>query len=74
MLYVLLYVSLCPFKFCNHFDKVGELVALLSLASWCLVIVVWLFLAVPRVCLQLVIVVFPNHAHLLFMNNADWVP
>ena len=28
-----------------------ELVALLSLSSWCLVIVVWLFLAVPRVYL-----------------------
>ena len=32
--------------------------ALLSLSSWCLVIVVWLFLAVPWVCLQFVIVVF----------------
>ena len=35
-----------------------ELVALLSLSSWCLVIVVWLFLAVPWVSLQFVIVVF----------------
>ena len=43
-----------------------ELVALLSLSSWCLVIVVWLFLAVPRVCLQFVIVVFPDDALLLF--------
>ena len=32
-----------------------ELVALLSLSSWCLVFVVWLFLAVPWVCLQFVI-------------------
>ena len=40
-----------------------ELVALLSLSSWCLVIVVWLFLAVTKVCLQLVIVVFPDHTH-----------
>ena len=40
-----------------------ELVALLSLSSWCLVIVVWLFLAVPWVCLQFVIVVFPDHTH-----------
>ena len=38
-----------------------ELVALLGLSSWCLVIVVWLFLAVPWVCLQFVIVVFPDH-------------
>ena len=44
-----------------------ELVALLSLSSWCLVIVVWLFLAVPWVCLQFVIVVFPDHTHLLFL-------
>ena len=44
-----------------------ELVALLSLSSWCLVIVVWLFLAVPLDCLQFVIVVFPDHTHLLFL-------
>ena len=44
-----------------------ELVALLSLSSWCLVIVVWLFLAVPWVCLQFVMVVFPDHTHLLFL-------
>ena len=40
-----------------------ELVAFLCLPSWCLVIVVWLFLAVSRVCLQFVIVVFPDHSH-----------
>ena len=27
-----------------------ELVALLNLSSWCLVIAVWLFIAVPWVC------------------------
>ena len=43
-----------------------ELVALLSLSSWCLVMVVWLFLAVPWVCLRFVNVVFPYHTHLLF--------
>ena len=43
------------------------LVALLSLSSWCLVVVVWLFLAVPRVCLRFVGVVFPDHTHLLFL-------
>ena len=42
-----------------------ELVVLLSLSSWCLVIVVWLFLGVPWVCLQFVIVVFPDHLHVL---------
>ena len=44
-----------------------ELVALLSLSSWCLEILVWLFLAMSWVCLQLVIVVFPDHTHLLFL-------
>ena len=43
-----------------------ELANLLSLSSWYLVIVVWLFLTMPRVCLQFVSVVFPDHTHLLF--------
>ena len=43
------------------------LVALLSLPSLCLVIVLWLFLAVSWVCLLFVIVVFPDHTHLLFI-------
>ena len=43
-----------------------ELVALLNLSSWCLVMVERLFLAVPRGCLRFVIVVFPDHTHLLF--------
>ena len=45
-----------------------ELVALLNLSSWCLVVVGRLFLAVPRGCLQFVIVVFPDHTHLLFFT------
>ena len=55
-----------------------ELIALLNLSSWCLVMVERLFLAVPRGCLQFVIVVFPDHTHLLFLNNnsiaclSDW--
>ena len=43
-----------------------ELIALLNLSSWCLVMVERLFLMVPRGCLQFVIVVFPDHTHLLF--------
>ena len=46
-----------------------ELVALLCLSSWCLVIVVWLFLTVPHVCLKFVIVVFPDHTLLLFSDQ-----
>ena len=45
-----------------------ELIALLNLSSWCLVMVERLFLAVPRGCLQFVIVVFPDHTHLLFFR------
>ena len=44
-----------------------ELIALLYLSSWCLVMVEWLFLAMPRGCLRFVIVVFPDHTHLLFL-------
>ena len=44
-----------------------ELVALLSLSSWCLVMVVWLFLALPWVYLRFVIVVFPDHTHSLIL-------
>ena len=43
-----------------------ELVALLNLSSWCRLMVERLFLAVPRGCLRFVIVVFPDHTHLLF--------
>ena len=45
-----------------------ELVALLNLSSWCLVMVERLFLAVPWGCLRFVIVVFPDHTHLLFLT------
>ena len=45
-----------------------ELVALLNLSSWCLVMVEWLF-AVPWGCLRFVIVVFPDHTHLLFLTR-----
>ena len=41
-------------------------VALLSLSSWCLEIVVWLFLAVTWVCLQFVIVVFRRFSAIAF--------
>ena len=44
-----------------------ELVALLTLSSWCLVMVERLFLAVPWGCLRFVIVAFPDHTHLLFL-------
>ena len=48
-----------------------ELIALLNLSSWCLVMVERLFLAMPRGCLQFVIVVFPDHTQLLFLTPND---
>ena len=46
-----------------------ELVALLNLSSWCLVMLEWLFLALPWGCLRFLIVVFPDHTHLLFFMH-----
>ena len=67
MFYVLLYVTLCPFKYCNHLDgEERELVAMLNLSSSCLVMVKRFLLAVPWGCLRFVIVVFPDRTHLLF--------
>ena len=48
-----------------------ELIALLNLSSWCLVMVERLFLAMPQGCLQFVIVVFPDHTHLLFLTKIN---
>ena len=45
------------------------LVALLYLSSWCLAMVERLFLVVPQGCLRFVIVVFPDHTHLLFFTK-----
>ena len=44
-----------------------ELVTLLNLSFWCHVMVERLFLVVPRGCLRFVIMVFPDHTHLLFL-------
>ena len=45
-----------------------ELDALLTLSSWCLVMVERLFLAVSWGCLRFVIVAFPDDTHLLFLD------
>ena len=44
---------------------------LLSFGYLVTVYVLWLFLAVPWISLQFVIVVFPDHTHLLFLM--DWI-
>ena len=59
--------------FCDHLDgeeRERELAALPSLSSWCLVIVVWLFLLVPWVCLQFVIVILTYYFWVSFMRTA----
>ena len=50
-----------------------ELVPLLNLSSWCLMMVERLFLAVPQGCLWFVIVVFPDHTHLLFLTSLQFI-
>ena len=67
MFYVLLYVTNVHSSIAIILMGKRELIALLNLSSWCLVMVERLFLAVPRGCLQFVIVVFPEHTHLLFL-------
>ena len=47
-----------------------ELVALLSMSSWCLLFVVWLFrgaMGLSADCDN----VFPDHTHLLFLKKSD---
>ena len=51
-----------------------ELIAFPNLSSWCLVMVERLFLTVPRGSLQFVIVVFPDHTHLLFFFFRNAIP
>ena len=61
MFYVLLYVTYVHSSIAIILMGKRELIALLNLSSWCLVMVE------PRGCLQFVIVVFPDHTHLLFL-------
>ena len=65
--FVVHYFMAINFSFAIILMGKRELIALLSLSSWCLMIVVWLFLAVPWVCPRFVIVVLPDHTHLLFL-------
>ena len=70
----------CFALFCVHssfaiiLKNKRKLVALLLLSYRCLVTinVLWLFLSVPWIDLQYVIVVFPDHTHLLFVPYAGY--
>ena len=69
MFYDFLYVTLCPPSIAIILMGKRELVALLGLSTWCLVMVERLFLTVPQGWLRFVIVVFPDHTHLLFLMS-----
>ena len=63
------FVLLCVHsKFAIILKRKRKMVDLLLLSNRCIVIIIvlWLFLTVPWVCLQCVIVVFPDHTDLLF--------
>ena len=69
---------LCLFLFCyallcNHLERKRKLGALLLLSCRCIatINVLWLFLTVLWVGLQYVIVVFPDHTHLLYEIYRD---
>ena len=68
MFYVLLYVTYVHSSIAIILMGKRELVVLLNLSSWCLVMVERIYLAVPWGCLRFVIVVFPDHTHLLFLK------
>ena len=70
-LYLFWYALLCAqSSFVIILKRKRNMVALLLLSYRCIVTinVLWLFLTVPWGCLQCVIVVFPDHTHLLFMT------
>ena len=73
LVFVLVYITVCPFQFCNHLDdkkRSGCFDLIVFLISCYLYYGMWLFFTVPLASLQCVIVVFLDHTHLLF----DHVP
>ena len=69
--FVMSCTSLSPFSFCNHIEEKEEAgcFAIIVLQMYCYKNVMRLFLNVRWVGLQCVIVVLPDHTHLLFGCN-----
>ena len=68
------YALLCVHSsFAIILKRKRKLVALLNVSSWCLLMVERLFLRVPWDCLRFVIVVFPDHTHLLLTSFRDFI-
>ena len=70
LVFVLACITLCP-CFAIILNRKRELVASNLLSFQCLVTinVLWLFLKVPWVGLQFVMVVFPDHTHFLLVHS-----
>ena len=67
------YALLCVLpSFANILKRKRVLAALLLLSYGCLAVVYVLFLTMPWVGLQCVIVVFPDHTHLLFVGSLNF--
>ena len=66
--FVLVFIFCVRSSFAIILTRKRELIALQLLSFRCLVTLnaLWLFLLMPLVCLQCVIVVCPDHTHLLF--------
>ena len=66
--FVLVCTTLIQNKFCNHLEDEERAGCFAFIVYECsvTVYVLWLFLTVPWVDLQYVIVVFSDHTHLLF--------
>ena len=62
--FVLVCITLCPFSCSNHLEE-EDYVFFLSHPCLVVLYVLWLFLAVPWVGLQCVMVVFTDHTRLL---------
>ena len=64
---------MCPFQFCNHLDE-EERAGCFVLIVFLVIITVnimWLFLTMPWVGLQCVILAFPDHTHFLSHNQVN---
>ena len=46
LVFALVYITLCPFEFCNHLDEKEKELVVLCLDT---INVMWLFLTVPKV-------------------------
>ena len=66
--FILVCITLYLFEFCNHLAEEERAGCLLSYGCLVTVDVLSSFLTVPRVGLQCVIVIFPDHTHLLFFS------